>query len=231
MKKFVVAIAMCFMTAALFAQKGSVEANSREDLLAKIGVPTVYVLPEFEECFLYYKDGSMTKSVINVCAFDNSVRFTLGKDTLKLRSIDNVDYILSSQKKFVYRDGLVLDVLREGAEYSLAERKRLKISEPKQDSGYGAVPASSSAKTASSNDYATHEGHSYGYMVSVDYAVSYDYYLVSPEGEVIQAKKKAFIKAFPKIKDGINTVVKTRKIDFGKKEDIVWLYDYCLSVL
>lgn len=231
MKKFAIAFAMLFSAFALFAQKGTVDANSREDLLAKIGVPTVYVLPEFEDCILYYKDGSMTKSIINVCAFDNSVRFTLGKDTLRLRSIENVDYILSSQKKFVYRDGMVLDVLREGAEYTLAERKRLKISEPKQDSGYGAVPASSSAKTASSNDYTTHEGHSYGYMVSVNYAVSYDYYLISPEGKVIQARKQSFIKAFPKIKDGINAVVKSKKIDFDKKEDVVWLYDYCLSVL
>lgn len=223
------AMLLCGIT--LSAQKGSIEANSREDLLAKIGVPTVYVLPEFEECQLYYKDGSMTKSEINVCAFDNSVRFTLGKDTLRLRSTENVDYILSKEKKFVNRDGMILEVLRESGEYALGERKRLRISEPKQDSGYGAVPASSSARTASSNDYSTVESHSYGYLVSVDYAVSYDYYLISPEGEVIQAKKKSFIKAFPKVKDGINTVVKTRKIDFDKKEDVIWLYDYCLSVL
>ena len=68
-------------------------------------------------------------------------------------------------------------------------------------------------------------------MVSVNYAVSYDYYLISPEGKVIQARKQSFIKAFPKIKDGINAVVKSKKIDFDKKEDVVWLYDYCLSVL
>ena len=189
------------------------------------------MLPEFEECYLYYKDASVTKSQINVCAFDNSVRFILGKDTLKLRSVENVDYILSKEKKFVNRDKMILDVLRESGEFALAERKRLKISEPKQESGYGAIPASSSARTASSNDYTTVESHSYGYMVSVDYAVSYDYYLISPEGDVIQAKKSSFIKAFPKIKDGINAVVKTRKIDFDKKEDVVWLYDYCLSVL
>lgn len=214
-----------------YAQKGSVEASSREDLLAKIGVPTVYVLPEFEECHIYYKDGSVTRSMLNICAFDNSVRFINAQDTLKLRSIDNVDFILSSEKKFVNRDGAVLEVLREGADYSLVERKRLKISEPKQDSGYGAVPASSSAKTASNDDYSIHETHSYGFLVSVDYSVSYDYYLLSPESEVIRSRKSSFIKAFPRIKDGINSVVKSRKIDFNDREDVIWLYDYCLSVL
>lgn len=224
-------MAMLLCSITLSAQKGSIEANSREDLLSKIGVPTVYVLSEFEECHLYYKDGSMTKSEINICAFDNSVRFILGKDTLRLRSAENVDYILSKEKKFVNRDGMILEVLRESGEYAIGERKRLKISEPKQDNGYGAVPASSSAKTATSNDFTTHESHSYGYMVSVDYAVSYDYYLISPEGKVIQAKKNSFLKAFPKIKDGINSVVKSKKIDFDKKEDVIWLYEYCLSVL
>lgn len=231
MKRALTVIFLSLLAFQIHAQKGSIEANSREDLLAKLGVPTVYVLPQFEECHIYYKDGSMVRSVLNVCAFDNSVRFINGKDTLKLRSVDNVDCILSEQRKFVNRDGAVVEVLREGADYVLAERKRLKISEPKQDSGYGAVPASSSAKIAANDDYSIHESHSYGFLVSVDYSVSYDYYLISPDSELIRSRKSSFIKAFPKLKDGINSVVKSRKIDFDKKEDVIWLYEYCLSVL
>ena len=53
MRRILSAMAMLLCSITLSAQKGSIEANSREDLLSKIGVPTVYVLSEFEECRLY----------------------------------------------------------------------------------------------------------------------------------------------------------------------------------
>ena len=182
----------------------------------------------------------MVVSTLNVCAFDNSVRFISGKDTLKLRSIDNVDCILTSENKFVRRDGMVLNLLRESELCSLGERKRLKLSEPKKDGGYGAVPASSSARVASNDDHSSTDSHSYGYLVSVlmthtlvsvDYLVSFDYYLVMPDGSVVQAKKAAFVAAFPLIKDKINSIIKLKKLKLAKKEDVLYLYDYCLHEL
>ena len=202
------------------AQKGSIEATSREDLLSKIGVATAYSLPEFSEAHVYYKDGSMTKSKLNVCAFDNSVRFINGRDTLRLRSIGNVDFILTENEKFLNR---------ETPSIALGERKRLKLSEPKNESGYGGVPASSSAKTSSNDDFSTTDTHSYGYLVNVDYSVSYDYYLIGAEGKGVQAKRAAFEKAFPALKDKIRSIIKLRRLDLDKREDVLYLFDYCLN--
>ncbi|MGM9781256.1 MAG: hypothetical protein ACI3Y7_05310 [Candidatus Cryptobacteroides sp.] len=212
-----------------YAQKGSIEATSREDLLSKIGVETAYSLPEFSEAHVYYKDGSMTKSKLNVCAFDNSVRFINGRDTLKLRSIGNVDYILTENDKFLNREGVVYRLLRDAGSIALGERKRLKLSEPKNESGYGGVPASSSAKTSSNDDFSTTDTHSYGYLVNVDYSVSYDYYLIGAEGKGVQAKRAAFEKAFPALKDRIRSIVKLRRLNLDKREDVLYLFDYCLN--
>ena len=211
------------------AQKGSIEASSREDLLAKIGVATAYSLPEFSEAHVYYKDGSMTKSTLNVCAFDNSVRFINGRDTLRLRSIGNVDFILTENEKFLNREGVVYRLLRETPSIALGERKRLKLSEPKNESGDGGVPASSSAKTSSNDDFSTTDTHSYGYLVNVDYSVSYDYYLIGAEGKGVQAKRAAFEKAFPALKDKIRSIIKLRRLNLDKREDVIYLFDYCLN--
>ena len=211
------------------AQKGSIEASSREDLLAKIGVATAYSLPEFSEAHVYYKDGSMTKSKLNVCAFDNSVRFINGRDTLKLRSIGNVDYILTENDKFLNREGVVYRLLRETPTLALGERKRLKLSEPKTESGYGALPPSSSAKTSSNDDFSTTDTHSYGYLVNVDYTVSYDYYLIGEKGKGVQAKRSSFEKAFPALKDKIRSIIKLRRLNLDKREDVIYLFDYCLN--
>ena len=211
------------------AQKGSIEASSREDLLAKIGVATAYSLPEFSEAYVFYKDGSMTKSTLNVCAFDNSVRFINGRDTLKLRSIVNVDYMLTENDKFLHREGVVYRLLRETPSLALGERKRLKLSEPKMESGYGALPPSSSAKTSSNDDFSTTDTHSYGYLVNVDYTVSYDYYLIGEKGKGVQAKRSAFEKAFPALKDKIRSIIKLRRLNLDKREDVTYLFDYCLN--
>ncbi len=231
MRKALLSLVLLGISSGLFAQKGSVEAYSRDNLLSKLETSIVYSLPEFVEGHVYYKDASVTVSTLNVCAFDNSVRFLAGKDTLKLRSIDNVDCILTPDNKFVRRDGMVLNLLRESESCSLGERKRLKLSEPKMDGGYGAIPASSSARVASNDDHSSTDSHSYGYLVSVDYLVSYDYYLVMPDGSVVQAKKAAFVAAFPVLKDKINSIIKLRKLKLARKEDVLYLYDYCLHEL
>ena len=75
------------------------------------------------------------------------------------------------------------------------------------------------------------DSHSYGYLVSVDYLVSYDYYLVMPDGSVVQAKKASFVAAFPVLKDKINSIIKLRKLKLARKEDVLYLYDYCLHEL
>lgn len=221
---------MLLFPASLFCQKGSIMAYSRDDLLHKIDMQTAYVLPEFTESTVHYLDGSVTTSSVNICAFDNSLRFVSGRDTMLVRNIDNVDFVLSPDRKFVYRDKMMLEILRDGSPVSLAEKKRLKISEPKMEQGsYGAVPPSSSAKMTTTDDFRLGESRSYGHLVSVDYSVSWDYYLVTASGDVEKASRKAFLQAFPEQEDKIKAAIKEKKLKFDDRDDVLYLYDYCLN--
>lgn len=229
MKLFFTILLISFTASVVSAQEGTIEAYSRENLLHRIDMQTAYAFGEFTDCEVHYLDGSVTKSSLNICAFDNSVRFIARTDTLKVSNIGQVDYILSPDRKFVFRDGMVLELLRETPEVSLAEKKRLKLDEPKMEGSYGTVPASSSAKTTSNDDYSLGDTHSYGYLVSVDYKVTYNYYLIDGKGNVNRATRNAFINAFPEIKDKIKATVKLRKTDFDNREDVTYLFDYCLN--
>ncbi len=215
--------------AALHAQEGTIEAYSREDLLHKIDMQTAYSFPEFTDCQVYYLDGSMTESKLNICAADNSIRFISGADTLKVRNTGSIDRILSPDRKFLVRDGMVLELIRELPSLSLAEKKRLRLDEPKKEGSYGTVPPSSSARTTASDDYRSTESRSYGYLVKIGYRVSYDYYLVDGNGKVTKASRKSFSAAFPEIKDKIRANVKLRKLKFDDRDDVSYLYDYCIN--
>ena len=231
MRKFLCSILSLVLAAsALSAQKGSIEARSRDDLLHKLDMSVAYVLPEFTDCQVHWLDGRMTASPLNICAFDNSARFIAGRDTMIVRNIDNVDFILSPDRKFVYRDKMLLELLRETPDLSLAEKKRLRISEPKMEQGsYGAIPASSSARTTTTDDYRLSESRSYGRLVSVDYSVSWDYYLIDGEGNVTKAGRKAFLDVFPGMEDEIKAIIRQRKLKLDERDDVLYLYDYCLN--
>lgn len=212
----------------ILAQEGTVEAYSREDLLHKIDMQTAYVLPEFAPSEVHYLDGSVTTAELNICAADNSVRFIAsGADTMIVRNIGSVDFILASGRKFAVRDGMVLELLRESPSLSLAERKRLRLDEPRMEGSYGTVPPSSSARTTMADDYASTESRTYGYLVKIGYKVSYDYYLIDGEGDAGKASRKTFTEAFPALKDEIRATVRLRKIRFDDRDDVTYLYDYC----
>ncbi len=224
------ALIMMFASPA-FAQKGSVEVYSREDLLTKIDMSIAYSLPEFSEGDIYFNNGTKTKPVLNICAVDNSVRYVFGRDTLKLANIEDVNAILVSGRTFVYRDNAILELLSDAGVWALGERKRLKLEEPRQEGGYGSVPPSSSARTTSNNDYSSTDTHTYGYLVEVGYSVSYDYYLIDSEGELHKLNSlTSFVRAFPEHKDKIKSFAKGRKPDFSDREDMKSLFDYCISI-
>ena len=70
MRKFLCSILSLVLAAsALSAQKGSIEARSRDDLLHKLDMSVAYVLPEFTDCQVHWLDGRMTASPLNICAF------------------------------------------------------------------------------------------------------------------------------------------------------------------
>lgn len=230
MKRSVSFILATLISIAAFAQKGTVEAYSREDLLGKVGVGVAYELAEFADGTVYYKDGTVTKSRVNICAFDNSLRFISAADTLVSRLDDHVDFILAGDRKIVRRNGMWLTLLSDSDSHSLVRKKLLRIGEPAREGGYGSVPPSSSAKTSAADSHAMVESHSYGYLVSVDWSVSFDYYLVDKDsGKVTRAGRAAFLSAFPDRKDGIKSVIRQRRLDLDDEQDVMALFDYCTT--
>lgn len=230
MRRIIAAILFMLLPLGLFCQqKGSVEAYSREDLLSRLDMSVAYVFPSFVEGQVVYTDGTGTTARLNVCTFDNSVRFISGPDTLKLRSPRKIDLILTPEGTIVHRGGMMLELLRDEGAVLLTERKRLRLNEPSKGGGYGSIPPSSSARTTSADNHNMVESHSYGYLVSVSWSLNSDFYLVSAGGKVLQAGKSAFMALFPELKNEIKSEIKLRKTDFKKKEDIVSLYDWCIS--
>lgn len=231
-KRFNIIIVLLFVPLfGLWAQKGTVEASSRADFLSKIGVATCYTFPEFVKGDVIYNTGLKTSSTLNVCAVDNSVRFLSGRDTLKLVGQEKVSHILTPEGTFLNRGGQMLLLLRDGKQWALGQRKRLSFNEPKKSEGYGAIPASSTARTSVVDDITTADNRAYGYTVSIDYRVSYDFFLIPAEGDPIRATKSSFAKCFPALKAEIKAKIKSDSLNLESEEDVISLYEFCQSHL
>ena len=138
----VLSVAALVPVAGLSAQdrRGTVEVDSREDLLSALPSDVVYMLPAFTDATVVFASGDSSKGRLNICLVDNSVRFinTAG-DTLKLSNAENVHSIMAGDTLLLQRNGAFIKRVGVYGDLSLCERRELTLSEPEDNAGYAGL--------------------------------------------------------------------------------------------
>lgn len=218
---------LVFSTSFLFAQEqekkeGSKLAKSMEDFIRQFPMEEIYLLPEFTQSILFYKDGTQSQSMINICSADQSLRFIDPKgDTLVLMRQEEVRRILADQQVFIQANRHFFKELMVYGQKTLAMWQRFDIELAKK---HEAIPASSTAKV-----YQPHEIFRYmGFPTEQEvYYESRIVYVLIEDGQFTPASPSSFRKMFPDKKKEIKSFIKENDIQFNKKDDVISLFYFC----
>ena len=223
----VLSVAALVPAAGLSAQdrRGTVEVDSREDLLSALPSDVVYMLPAFTDATVVFASGDSSKGRLNICLVDNSVRFiNAAGDTLKLSNAENVHSIMAGDTLLLQRNGAFIKRVGVYGDLSLCERRELTLSEPEDNAGYAGLPPTSTGKQVR--------------VQSVDYSRTYDrvveipwrlrtVYVLDDGQKMTAARKSAYLRYFGDVSAAVKAYIKENKTDFTDREDLVALFQYC----
>jgi hypothetical protein len=187
-----------------------------------------FLNPSFEEGYLVLADGTQTKSAkFNIDLLKGKGLIVFIKNTSDTAIvIEDVKVKYIKIGKFAYYHHLQLGYLKilvsdtiahnKLASYSLVERQVVK----KSDEGYGRISTNSTTSSVSSmskvNDY--------------KFTRVTRYYLLDDNNDTHSSNKSGFLSLFKGKEVTIKAYVKKERVDFNKDEDLVKLFNYCISL-
>lgn len=111
-----------------------------------------YVLPEFTEGVILMKDGSKLTEVLNYNALSENFAFKKDDEILAMTQTDigRIDTVYLSNRKFIRKDGVFLELLMKSNVELYLEHKCNLESSTAASSGYGGTSQTTSGRTVSS---------------------------------------------------------------------------------
>ncbi|WP_412559584.1 hypothetical protein [Winogradskyella sp. MIT101101] len=111
-----------------------------------------YVLPEFTEGIILMKDGSKLTEVLNYNALSENFAFKKDDEILAMTQTDigRIDTVYVSNRKFIRKDGVFLELLMKSDVELYLEHKCNLESSTAASGGYGGTSQTTSGRTVSS---------------------------------------------------------------------------------
>lgn len=111
-----------------------------------------YVLPEFTEGIILMKDGSKLTEVLNYNALLENFAFKKDDEILAMTQTDigRIDTVYVSNRKFIRKDGVFLELLMKSEVELYLEHKCNLESSTAASGGYGGTSQTTSGRTVSS---------------------------------------------------------------------------------
>lgn len=203
-------------------KQGTLLAKSMQDFINQFPIEEIYLLPEFTNATLFYKDGTQSQANINICSADQTLRFIDQRgDTLSLINQDQVKRVLAGDKVFIQANKHFFQELIVYGQKTLAQWQRFEV---ELATKHEAIPASSTARV-----YQPHEifrNMAFPTEQEVHYSSQIVYVLIE-DNQFTPASSSSFRRMFPEKKKAIKAFIKENDTDFDKKEDVVSLFYFC----
>lgn len=193
--------------------------------------PPHYVLPEFTEGTILMKDGSELTEVLNYNSLSENFAFKKDDEILAMTQTDigRIDTVYVSNRKFIRKDGVFLEVLmRFGVELYLEHKCNLESSTA-ASSGYGGTSQTTSGRTITSIE---NRGNLYQLELPETYkAKPYKEYWIYKDDALTKFKTLGQLKKLYKDqKKDIKTYRKSHDLDTKEPLSIVKLIEYLESL-
>lgn len=229
MKKTVIIIcSFLLLTTCLSAQKSepvTVKAGTRvEDYFP---FQERYRYPEFIDGKVFFRNGAYAATKLNYNFLVGEMEYIQLKDTLSLDNAANIMLIAIAKDTFYYDKGY-LELICSGR-VKVALKQYIKLKEVQKKDSYG-----SSGSNSATDSYSTMQtaGQTYKLVINQDrvFQKISEFYLATPSSGFVPFTKKKVMQLFPKKKEAIEAYLKSNKVDFDSREELIRFAEYLVNL-
>jgi hypothetical protein len=206
---------------------GSLSAQKYEPVTVKAGMKVVdcfpfterYRYPEFTTGWIKVKSGVLSDTKLNFNFLSVEMEYIRNKDTLVIANKKDIRYIAVAQDTFYYDRGYYLEQL-SGGPLKVVLKQYIKVKETQKQDSYGTT---SSGAAVTSYGSLPAGGNYYKLTANTDmmFQRTLEYYLSDNSGGFVQFTKKNVIQLFHEQEDKIRAYLKSNKVNFDKRDDLI----------
>lgn len=186
-----------------------------------------YRYPEFISGMVIFKNGIYSETKLNYNILMGEMEFIKSPDTLSIRNKKDIFFIALGKDTFYYENGYL--ELISGGNIKVACKQYIKLKEVQKKDPYGVSSAGSSRESYSSlpsetNFYKLKSENDLVFQRTIEYYISIS------KNEFVPYRKKNLIKLFPENSKEIKSYLKSNKLSFNSREDLLKLSTYLRSL-
>jgi hypothetical protein len=216
--------AILFINSCLAAQKSeSITVKAGTRIIDYFPVAERYRYPNFTDGKVISKYGKIIPGKLNYNLLSGEMQFIQLADTLSLSNTKDLKSVVVSQDTFYYHNGY-MELIRYG-KFKVFSKQSIEIKDIQKEGAFGTINRSAASE---SYGYMLTDGNSVNLVVREDIVLqkTTDYFYSTPENEFVRFNKKNIINILPGKEDVIKKYLKSNKINFESREDILRLADF-----
>jgi hypothetical protein len=186
-----------------------------------------YRYPSFTEGKVILKNGKIFPSRFNLNFLTGEMQFIQLPDTLSLTDTRDLKSIIVAQDTFYYHNDY-LEIIHSGV-FKVYLKQAIIIQDIQKEGAYGTINRSGVSELYG---HVLTGGNSVDLILRQDMVLQKitDYFYSTPGNEFIHFTKKNIINILPGKEDVIKSYLKSNKIDFESREDLLKLAEFVNSL-
>lgn len=219
------------ITACFVLLNFSLSAQKNETIIVRAGMRVIDCFPfqeryrflEFITGRIQLKNGIYSDTPLNLNFLSGEMEYVRSHDTLSIANKKDIRFVAIAADTFVFDNGYIEQIYGSRIKIGLKEQFRLKEIQNKDSYGI----SSSGSSTISYNSLPA-EGNYYRLTADKDmvFQKTQEYFILSPTSGFIPITKKAVLQMFPDKEEMVKAFLKSDKINFGSRDDLIKLADF-----
>lgn len=185
-----------------------------------------YRYAEFIDGQVVFKNGTFSNVRLDYNYLTGEMAFIQAKDTLIIAKKKEVLYVVAKDT-FFYDNGYI--ELISAGELRVGLKQYIKIKDILKKGAYGTTNRNSSIDTYKSL-WANNNSYSLIPNEDIEVQMTLEYYLSDSSSGFIPFNRKSAIQLFPQNEDNLKTYIKSNKVDFESRADLLKFADYLRSL-
>jgi hypothetical protein len=211
-----------------FAQKNEqITVKAGTSIQDNFTFQKTYRYPEFREGKVFFKNGKSGVTMLNYNFLKGEMDFIQLTDTLYISNKNDIKIITAESDTFYYDKGY-LEMISGGPVKVAVKQYFKQLAVIKKDP-YG-ISSQGSASTSNTTLPANARLYKLNANQDVVFEKILEYYLATPTSGFMLFIKKNVMLLFPQKKDDVKDYLKSNRVDFDSREDLLRLVDYLRSL-
>jgi hypothetical protein len=183
----------------------------------------MYRFPEFLDGQVFMINGATVKTKFNYNLLLNEMQYLKSTDTLSIANNNDVRLIAIEGDTFYFDKGYLEQIYSRSIKVAI--KQYFKLKEIQKRDSYGTAGSNSATDSYSS---IIADGQSHKLISSHDriYQKVIEYYIATAASGFVPFTKKKVIQIFPQNKKNIDAYLKSNKVDFDSKDNLLRLAEY-----